>query len=443
LSVSERILFRGARVIDPASNTDAVLDVLLDGGTVRTIATTIDPADARVIDFDGKLLVPGLVDIHTHLREPGFEHKGTITTETRAALRGGFTTLCAMPNTEPAPDNASTVESLLERIQRDAAVRVFPIGCITRGRAGKQLAELSELADAGCIALSDDGNPVADPRLFRNALAIAASLGLPISEHSDDPSLSAGGVAHEGRISERLGLRGYPAAAETNAIARNIELAAVSGARLHLAHLSCERSVELVAAAKARGLAVTCEVTPSHLLLTEDAIAGPGRQPLYDTNARINPPLRTERDRQALLAGVNSGVIDAIATDHAPHAVPDKQCEFDHAAPGISCLETAIGSVLTLVSRGELDLGRAIAALTAGPARCFALEKRAPGIGSLRPGLATDLVVLDPSATWRVDPTTFASRGRNTPLAGTELTGRAASVYTRGQLHELAMPVHA
>jgi dihydroorotase len=348
-----------------------------------------------------------------------------------------------MPNTEPAPDNASTVESLLERIDRDAVVRVMSIGCITRGRGGQQLAELSELADAGCVALSDDGNPVADPRLFRNALAIAGSLGLPISEHSDDPSLSAGGVAHEGRISERLGLRGYPAAAESNAVARNIELAAATGAHIHLAHLSCERSVELVADAKARGVVLSCEVTPSHLMLTEDAIAGASLQPLYDTNARINPPLRTERDRQALLAGLNAGIIDAIATDHAPHAVQDKECEFDIAAPGISCLETAAGTVLTLVARGELKLERAIGALTLGAARCFGLDSRVPGIGSLTPDLATDVVVLDPAEQWIVDPSTFASKGRNTPLAGMELAGSVAYVYTGGHLHELAVPLHA
>jgi dihydroorotase len=345
-----------------------------------------------------------------------------------------------MPNTDPPPDNASAVESLLERIARDAAVRVLPIGCVTRGRAGEHLAELSELADAGCVAFSDDGNPVANPRLFRNALVIAGSLGLPISEHSDEPRLSAGGVAHEGRISERLGLRGYPAAAEVEAVARNIELAAATGAPLHLAHLSCARSVELVADAKARGLAVTCEVTPSHLYLTEEAVFGPGPAPLYDTNARINPPLRTEADRLALLHGIDSGVIDAIATDHAPHAVQDKACEFDFAAPGISCLETALATVLTLVARGELDLVAAVRALTVGPVRCFNLGPRAAGIGTLTPGASADLIVVDPAPSWTVDPTRFASLGRNTPLVGATLTGVVTHVVVAGQLHELQVP---
>ncbi|MCA9853663.1 MAG: dihydroorotase, partial [Dehalococcoidia bacterium] len=342
-------LFSGAHVIDPANGIDAKLDVLVDGPVIANVAAGIAADDARVVDATGLLLLPGFVDLHAHLREPGFEQKGTIETETAAALRGGFTTICAMPNTDPAPDDASTVEALKGRIGRDAHVRVFPIGCITRERAGLSLAELSELADAGCVAFSDDGHPVTSPRLFRNALAISRSLGIPISEHSDDPALSAGGVAHEGRVSERLGLRGYPAAAEINAVARNIELAEATGARLHLAHLSCARSVALVADAGARGLNITSEVTPSHLFLTEDAIAGPGREPAYDTNARINPPLRTEEDRKALLAGINDGIIDAIATDHAPHATEDKLCEFDHAAPGISCFETAAATILTLI----------------------------------------------------------------------------------------------
>ena len=267
----------------------------------------------------GCIVAPGFVDLHAHLREPGFEQKGTIATETLAALRGGFTTVCAMPNTSPAPDSATPVEALLERIARDARVRVLPIGCITSGRAGKRLAELSELAAAGVVAFSDDGSPVADARLMRSALQLAAALGLPISEHSDDPLLAANGVMNEGTVSERLGLPGAPAAAEVTAIARNLALAEATGAHLHVAHVSLARSVEFVAEAKRRGLHVTCEVTPSHLFLTEDAVFGPGPEPLYDTNARINPPLRTEADRRALVAAVNSGVIDAIATDHAPH----------------------------------------------------------------------------------------------------------------------------
>lgn len=437
------LLFRGGRVIDPANGVDRVCDVLVDGGIITQIGDRIVQSGAHEIDVTGSIVTPAFVDLHAHLREPGYEQKGTVATETEAALRGGFTTVCAMPNTSPAPDSLTIVQSLLELIARTARVRVLPIGCVTRGRAGKELADLSELADAGCIAISDDGNPVADGRLMRNALEYAAALGMPLSEHCDSPSLNAGGVMNEGRISERLGLTGQPAAAEVSAIARNIALAETTGAHLHIAHVSTARSVELVAEAKARGLHVTAEVTPSHLFLTEDAVFGTGPEAAYDTNARINPPLRTEADRQALLRALNNGIIDAIATDHAPHAIEDKLCEFDVAAPGISCLETAAATILTLVSRGELDLLAAIRALTAGPVATFALGTRIPGIGALTPGLATDLVVLAPGENWTVDTATFSSKGKNTPLNGQSLTGRVRHVVMNGELAYSAELAHA
>lgn len=428
------LLFRGGRVIDPANGLDRVCDVLVDGGLIQQVGDAIAQSGAREIDVTGSIVTPAFVDLHTHLREPGYEQKGTIATETEAALRGGFTTVCAMPNTTPAPDSATIVQSLLELIARTARVRVLPIGCVTRSRAGKELADLSELADAGCVAISDDGNPVADGRLMRNALEYAAALGIPLSEHCDSPSLNADGVMNEGRISERLGLAGQPAAAEVAAIARNIALAETTGAHLHIAHVSTARSVELVAEAKARGLRVTAEVTPSHLFLTEDAVFGAGPEAAYDTNARINPPLRTETDRRALLRALNDGIIDAIATDHAPHAIEDKLCEFDHAAPGISCIETAAASLLTLIARGELKIEPVIRALTAGPVATFALGSRIPGIGALTPGISTDLVVLDPSELWTVDTSKFASRGKNTPLNGQSLTGRVQHVVMNGEL---------
>ncbi|HEY4670136.1 MAG TPA: dihydroorotase [Tepidiformaceae bacterium] len=430
--MSERVLIRGGRVVDPSAGTDRITDVLLDGGVVGRIADGINAGDARVIDASGCVVAPGFVDLHAHLREPGFEQKGTIATETRAALHGGFTTICAMPNTSPAPDSASEVESLLERIARHAAVRVLPIGCVTRNRSGREMAELSELADAGCIAFSDDGSPVADSRLMRNALELAGALGLPISEHCDDPVLNGGGVMNEGRISERLGLAGQPIAAEVTAIARNITLCEATGARLHIAHVTTARGLELIAEAKARGLPVTCEVTPSHLFLTEESVFGPGPAPAYETNAKINPPLRTEADRRALLAGVNSGLIDAIATDHAPHAHEDKLCEFDRAAFGISCFDTAVGTLLTSVHRGELDLGMVIRALTTGPAGCFGITGRVAGAGSLTPGRSADLVVLDPDHRWTVDTGRFVSKGKNSPLGGQELVGSVRSVVFQG-----------
>lgn len=428
------LLVRGGRVLDPSLGIDGVLDVLVRDGRVARVGPDLEAGAVPVFDAAGLLVVPGFVDLHAHLREPGFEQKGTIATETAAALRGGFTTVCAMPNTDPTPDTAPVVEALLQRIGSDARVRVFPIGAATRRRAGKELAEIAEIAAAGCVAISDDGNPVADARLMRHALEHAGVAGVPVSEHSDDPVLGAGGVMNEGRVSERLGLAGHPAAAEICAIARNLALCEDTGARLHIAHVSTARGVELIAEAKARGVPVTCEVTPSHLFLTEDAVAGPGPDPAYDTNARINPPLRTEADRLALVTGVNEGVIDAIATDHAPHALEDKLCEFDLAAPGISCFETAAATLLTQVERGELELARVIAALTARPAAAFRLDSRVPGLGSVREGAPADLALLHPTASWTVEPGRFASKGRNTPLAGTRLTGHVAATIVAGRV---------
>ncbi|MGH2609809.1 MAG: dihydroorotase, partial [Tepidiformaceae bacterium] len=354
-----------------------------------------------------------------------------------------FTTVCAMPNTSPAPDSGPVVEALLRRIASDAKVRVLPIGCVTRRREGRELADLGELAAAGCIAFSDDGSPVADGRVMRNALALAGALGLPISEHSDDPVLSADGVINEGVISERLGLPGQPAAAEVTAIARNIALCETSGGRLHLAHVTTARGLEMIAEAKARGLPVTCEVTPSHLWFTEDAVFGNGREAAYDTNAKINPPLRTEADRLALVAGVNSGLVDAIATDHAPHAIEDKLCEFDLAAFGISCFDTALGTLMAQVERGELHLARVLAALTAGPAAAFCIAERVPGAGALTPGISTDVVVFDPAQRWTVETARFLSKGKNSPLDGAELRGRVRSVVIGGELVHSLEVAHA
>ena len=436
--MSERIIIRGGEMFQPASQVRGLVDVLIEDGRVARIGAGLTGDGARIVDAERCVVAPGFVDLHAHLREPGFEQKGTIATETLAALRGGFTTVCAMPNTMPPPDNASTLEALLGLIARDARIRVLPIGCITRGRAGKVIAELSEMADAGAVAFSDDGSPVADGRLMRNALALANALGLPISEHCDDPELNAGGSMNEGRVSERLGLSGQPAAAEVTAIGRNIALAEATGAHIHIAHVTTARGVELIADAKARGVRVTCEVTPSHLFLTEDAVFGKGPAPSYDTNAKINPPLRTEADRQALVRGLNEGVIDAIATDHAPHAIEDKLCEFDQAAPGIACFETALGTLMLLVERGELQLERMLAALTCGPVSVFGLDRRIPNLGRLIVGAPADIVVFDPKARWTVNVADFASKGKNTPLDGLELVGRIrATIFGGAVVYEL------
>lgn len=440
--MSERMLIRGGRIFDPGSGIDFTGSVLVEGDRIaRITADELAGDDARIVEAGGLLVVPGFVDLHAHLREPGFEQKGTIATETAAALKGGFTTVCAMPNTQPAPDSEPVLRDLLERIARDAAVRVFAIGCVTKGRKGAELAELGELADAGCVAFSDDGDPVANPQLMRNAMELLADRDLPISEHADDPAINGGGVINEGRVSERLGLSGQPAAAEVAAIARDLALAETTGARLHIAHVSTARAVELIAEAKQRGVRVTCEVTPSHLFLTEDAVFGSGREPAYDTNARVNPPLRTEADRQALVAALNAGIIDAIATDHAPHAIEDKLCEFDIAAPGISCFETAAGTIMEQVARGELLLDRAIHALTAGPVLAFGLGSRAPGIGTLREGGVADIVLLDPARSWTVDTATFVSKGKNSPLGGAALRGMVAGVVAKGNL-TMEAPIH-
>ncbi len=437
------ILIRGGRLIDPATGRDEQADLLVAEGRIRATGRELTADGAEVVDARGCIVTPGLIDLHAHLREPGFEQKGTIATETDAALRGGFTTVCAMPNTAPPPDSAPAVAGLLERASRAARVRVLPVGCTTAGRAGAQLAELSELAEAGCVAFSDDGAPVAAGNLMRHALTLAGALGLPVAEHCDEPTLSGAGVMHEGAVSERLGLQGQPSAAEEAAIARNVALCELTGGRLHIMHLTTAGGVEQVARAKERGLPVTCETTPSHLFLTEEAVAGSGTAPAYETAAKINPPLRTERDRRALLAGVNAGVIDAIATDHAPHAPEEKLREFDAAPFGISCAETALATVTTLVARGELELAAALRALTQGPAEAFALAGHVPGAGTLAVDAAGDITVFDPDERWTVEPSRFASKGRNTPLAGMELRGRVRAVVVAGEPRHSVERAHA
>lgn len=433
------LAIRGGRVIDPANqplilrlSEGRTLDVLLEDGRIAAVGPDAGKGAGETIDADGLVVCPGFVDIHTHLREPGFEHKETIEAGTRAAARGGFTTVCAMPNTEPPIDSAAGVEFILRRAAETGCVRVLPIACITRRREGRELAELSELAQAGAIAFSDDGSPVADAGLMRRALEYASMAGAPVIDHCEDPAL-AGGVMHEGWVSTRLGLRGIPAAAEETMVARNIALAAETGSHVHLAHVSTSGSVELVRQAKARGLAVTAEVTPHHLALTHETVLhGPAESPgglAYDTNAKVNPPLRTAADAAACVAGLLDGAIDCIATDHAPHAVQDKLCEFDAAAFGISGLETALALALTVI-----DLEMVIARLTIAPVRVLGLGARLPGLGTLGPGAPGDVVLIDPAAEWTVDPAHFESKGKNTPLAGHTLRGRVAATVYGGEV---------
>ena len=352
------LAIRGARVIDPANGVDAVADVLIADGRIAEVNPNAGSDASETIDATGLVVCPGFVDIHTHLREPGFEHKETIATGTLAAARGGFTTVCAMPNTEPPIDSAGMIEFILRTAQAQGHVRVLPIACVTRGRAGRELADLAELAQAGAIAFSDDGAPVADAHLMRRALEYAAMLGAPVIDHCEDPALSAGGVMHEGWVSTRLGLRGAPAAAEETMVARDIALAEATGSHVHIAHVSTAGSVDIIRQAKARGVPVTAEVTPHHLALTHEAIIGSGEAPgglAYDTNAKVNPPLRTPADVDACVEGLRDGTIDCIATDHAPHAIQDKLCEFDAAAFGISGLETALGLALSALPLEDSD----------------------------------------------------------------------------------------
>jgi len=444
--MSGPLAIRGGRVLDPGRGLDTIADVLIENGRIAKVGAAL--AAAQVIDASGLVVCPGFVDIHCHLRDPGFEHKETIETGARAAARGGFTTVCCMPNTEPPIDSRATVEYVLRTAAAVGVVRVLPIGCVSQGRHGEALAELADLAEAGAVGFSDDGNPVADSSLMRRALEYSQALGLPIIDHCEEPSLAKEGVMHEGWVATRLGLRGQPAAAEEAAVARDIALAEFTGSHVHIAHVSTRGSVELVRAAKARGVNVTAEVTPHHLTLTHEAVAFspacPADRPAgngglsYDTNAKVNPPLRTHEDVEACVEGLLDGSIDAIATDHAPHALEDKLCEFDQAAFGISGFETALGALLTLVPGGRLDLATLVAKLTAGPVAALGLDRRPglDGLGSLAPGAPADVIVLDPQREWVVEPERFASKGRNTPLAGRTLRGQViATVYGGKVVH--------
>lgn len=428
-----RILIRGGWTVDPSQGINDQLDVLIEDRRIAALGAQLDVADAQIIDATGLVVAPGFVDLHTHLREPGQEHKETIRTGAEAAARGGFTTICAMPNTEPALDSAAVIEGMLERA-RDAAVRVLPIGAVTVGRQGRELTEMAALKDAGAVAVSDDGDAVADAAVARRAFEYLADLDIPLAEHCEDPALAAGGVMHEGVVSTRLGLRGQPAAAELAIVQRDIALAEAAGAQFHGCHLSTEPSLSAVADAKARGLRVTAEVTPHHLMLDHSAVAGTDPQLAYDTDAKVNPPLRTEVDVRACVDALAAGVVDAVATDHAPHAAVDKACEFDRAAFGISGLESAWPIVNTLVQQGRISLTDAIERLTTGPVRAWGLGNRIPGLGTLREQALADVALLATGTVTRIDAQSWASKGKNTPFNGHSLSGVVALTISRGRI---------
>lgn len=425
-----RMRLVGGRVIDPSRGFDEIADVVVEGGEVRGIGHGTGSADGeQVVDVSGLVVAPGFVDLHCHLREPGFEHKETVATGTRAAAAGGFTTVCAMPNLKPTTDTAAHVQGLLTIARREAVVRVLPIGTVTKRQEGAELSEMGDMAGAGAVAFSDDGRMVKTPALMRHALEYSLLVDKPISDHPEDPGVVAGGVMNDGPLAMRLGLKGVPHEAEEVAVARDLALAKLTGGRLHLAHLSTAGAVEQVRRARADGLRVTAEVTPHHLLLDDRAVAGEyGGRP-YDTAARVNPPLRTLADAEALLQGLIDGTIDCIATDHAPHAWEDKACEFDQAAPGISNLETTFGLLMRLVHDGRLSLVDLLAALSPRAAWAWDLP-----YGTLRQDAPADLVVLDPDRVWTVDPEQFFSMGKNTPLRGQTLRGRVLMTLVGGEV---------
>jgi dihydroorotase len=408
------LLIRNGRVVDPANGLDAPADVLVADGLVRRVGPALAaPAGTAVVDAGGRVVAPGFIDIHVHLREPGYEYKETIATGTRAAAAGGFTAVACMANTSPVNDTRAVTDYVLAQARTGGVVRVYPIGAVSRGLEGRELAELGELAEAGCVAYSDDGRPVMDSGLFRRALEYAQAFGKPIVSHAEDLHLAEGGVMHEAFVSTDLGLRGIPAAAEEVMVARDIALAELTGHRLHVAHVSTAAAVRLIRDAKARGVPVTGEVTPHHLLLTDEAMR------TYDTNAKMAPPLRGKRDVEACREALADGTLDAIATDHAPHALADKEVELDHAANGIVGLETAVPLCLThLIRERILDLPTLIRRFTAGPARVLDL----PG-GSLTPGAPGDVTILDLEREWTVEPARFLSKARNTPFGGWRCAG--------------------
>lgn len=419
---SGRLLIKGGRVIDPRQNLDKVTNVLIENGKIHSIGDHLNvPENVPTINAHGKIVAPGLIDVHTHLREPGGEAKETIATGTRAAAAGGFTSVISMPNTNPPMDNVSDIQFVVGRAAQEGSARVYPTGTISKGRAGLELSEIGSMVKAGCVAISDDGNGVMNSQLIRRALEYTKTFDLPVMEHCEDAQLMADGVMNEGPLATRLGLKGIPRQAEYTMVARNIALAELTGGRMHLTHISVKESVDLIRRAKEQGLKVTADVTPHHLVLTEEAVAE------YMANAKMNPPLRTQADIQSLREGVKTGVIDCIATDHAPHTLSEKSQEFNNAPFGIIGLETALPLIVTeLVKAGLLTLSEMILHMSDLPARIFKL----PG-GTLEAGSPADIVIFDADA--KQTFTHFVSRSQNSPFLGWQMQGVVERTLVGGQ----------
>jgi dihydroorotase len=421
-----KLLIANGYVIDPAQQMNAGRNVLIEDGRVVGLLEKSEalPEDAQLLDATGLIVAPGFIDLHTHLREPGQEYKETIATGAAAAVAGGWTSVCAMPNTDPINDNPAVTRFIIEQGQSAKLANVFPIGAVTKGSEGKELAEMGEMKKAGIVAVSDDGRPVPNAGMMRRAMEYARGFDLTVIDHCQDKSLTSGGVMHEGRWSLILGLRGMPAAAEDVDVVRDCVLARLTGARVHIAHVSTRGAIEAVRRIKQEGLAVSCEVTPHHWTLTDEAVAE------YDTNTKMSPPLRSKAHVEAVLEGIKDGTIDAIATDHAPHHADEKALEFDEAPFGITGLETAVGLAFDLVHTGLVGLDRIVELCSTNPARIFGLNDR----GSLKQNAHADITILDPQYEWIFDNTRSKSKSRNTPFHGRAMHGAAVATIVGGRL---------
>jgi dihydroorotase len=419
-------LFRGGRLVDPAGGNDGTADVLVQDSLVAEVGSRLDAGGAEVFDCDGLVVAPGLVDVHTHLREPGREDAETVESASRAAALGGYTAVCAMPNTDPVADHLAVVLEIVARGDKAALCEVVPAAAITKGLEGETLVEMGELAEAGVRLFTDDGRCVQSARVMRLALEYARAFDVVVSQHAQEATLSEGWQMHEGHYSALLGLRGAPAEAESIVVGRDLALARLTGGRLHVTHVSAARTVDLLGEARGRGLRVTADVTPHHLTFCDEDLQS------YETNLKVNPPLRSAEDREALRGGLGTGAIDAVATDHAPHSVEDKEVEFDQARPGTIGLETALAAVLTeLAEPGLLDLPSVIDRVSTAPARILGLADQG---GPIEAGRPANLVAFDPAAVWIVGDRTFASRSRNSAFLGRELRGRVVHTMFRGEL---------